>query len=32
MNGSLEMVEGYVHPVEIHRPLPDALQGAGASR
>jgi fructose/tagatose bisphosphate aldolase len=32
VNGSKEMVEGYVHPVEIHRPLPDALQGAGASR
>jgi fructose/tagatose bisphosphate aldolase len=32
VNGSMEMVEGYVHPVEIHRPLPDALRGAGASR
>jgi len=32
VNGSKEMVEGYVHPVEIHRPLPDALQGAGARR
>jgi fructose/tagatose bisphosphate aldolase len=32
VNGSKEMVEGYVHPVEIHRPLPEALQGAGASR
>jgi fructose/tagatose bisphosphate aldolase len=32
VNGSMEMVEGYVHPVEIHRPVPDALRGAGASR
>jgi fructose/tagatose bisphosphate aldolase len=26
VNGSKEMVEGYVHPVEIHRPVPDALR------
>ncbi len=26
VNGSMEMVEGYVHPVEIHRPVPDALR------
>jgi fructose/tagatose bisphosphate aldolase len=26
VNGSMEMVEGFVHPVEIHRPLPDALR------
>jgi fructose/tagatose bisphosphate aldolase len=32
VNGSMEMVEGYVHPVDIHRPVPDALRGAGASR
>jgi fructose-bisphosphate aldolase, class II len=32
VNGSLDMVEGYVRPVEIHRPLPDALRGAGARR
>jgi fructose/tagatose bisphosphate aldolase len=32
VNGSKEMVEGYVHPVEIHRPLPDALRGASARR
>ncbi len=32
VNGSMDMVEGYVHPVEIHRTLPDALRGAGARR
>jgi fructose/tagatose bisphosphate aldolase len=26
VNGSMEMVEGYVHPVEIHRPVPEALR------
>jgi fructose/tagatose bisphosphate aldolase len=26
VNGSIEMVEGYVRPVEIHRPLPEALR------
>jgi hypothetical protein len=26
------MVDGYIHPVEIHRALPDALQGAEAGR
>ena len=32
VNGSMDMVEGYVHPVEIHRPLPEALRGATAGR
>jgi fructose/tagatose bisphosphate aldolase len=32
VNGSREMVDGYVHPVEIHRPLPDALREAAALR
>jgi fructose/tagatose bisphosphate aldolase len=31
VNGSVEMVEGYVRPVEIHRPLPEALREAGVS-
>jgi fructose/tagatose bisphosphate aldolase len=26
VNGSIEMVEGYIRPVEIHRPLPEALR------
>jgi fructose/tagatose bisphosphate aldolase len=26
VNGSMEMVEGYIHPVEIHRPVPEALR------
>ena len=28
VNGSREMVDGYVRPVEVHRPLPDALREA----
>jgi len=32
VNGSREMVERYVHPAEIHRPLPDALRGAAVAR
>jgi fructose/tagatose bisphosphate aldolase len=33
VNGSEEMVDGFVRPVEIHRPLPDALREvAGTSR
>jgi fructose/tagatose bisphosphate aldolase len=32
VNGSREMVDGYVEPVEIHRAHPDALRGAGAGR
>ncbi len=30
VNGSLELVNRYVHPVEVHRPLPEALQAAVA--
>jgi fructose-bisphosphate aldolase, class II len=29
--GSRDMVEGYIQPVEIHRPLPDALRSAVAA-
>ncbi|HEV8547028.1 MAG TPA: class II fructose-bisphosphate aldolase [Candidatus Limnocylindrales bacterium] len=32
VNGSREMVDGYIEPVEIHRAQPDALRGAGAGR
>jgi fructose/tagatose bisphosphate aldolase len=32
VNGSMDMVDGYIRPVEVHRPLPEALSGAGASR
>jgi fructose/tagatose bisphosphate aldolase len=32
VNGSMDMVEGYVRPAEIHRPLPEVLRGAGAGR
>jgi fructose/tagatose bisphosphate aldolase len=32
VNGSMEMVEGFVHPVELHRPLPEAVREAGVSR
>jgi hypothetical protein len=32
VNGSQEMVDGFVHPVEIHRAIPDVLHGAGAGR
>jgi fructose-bisphosphate aldolase class II len=28
VNGSEDMIDGYVRPVEIHRPLPDALREA----
>ena len=28
VNGSMDMVEGFVHPVEIHRPAPEALKQA----
>jgi fructose/tagatose bisphosphate aldolase len=32
VNGSREMVDAYVRPVELHRPLPDALrEAAGAA-
>ncbi|HEV8490154.1 MAG TPA: class II fructose-bisphosphate aldolase [Candidatus Limnocylindrales bacterium] len=30
--GTREMVARYVHPVELHRPLPDALRSAVAAR
>jgi hypothetical protein len=32
VNGSQEMVDGFVHPIEIHRAVPDVLHGAGAGR
>ena len=32
VNGSMDMIEGYVHPVESHRPLPEALRTAGVGR
>jgi fructose/tagatose bisphosphate aldolase len=32
VNGSREMVERYIHTVELHRPLPDALRSAVAAR
>ena len=31
VNGSREMVDAYVRPVEVHRPIPDALRGAVAA-
>jgi fructose/tagatose bisphosphate aldolase len=31
VNGSEEMVQGFVHPVEVHRPLPEALRSAVAA-
>jgi fructose/tagatose bisphosphate aldolase len=32
VNGSHDMVERYIRPVELHRPLPDALRSAVAAR
>jgi fructose/tagatose bisphosphate aldolase len=32
VNGSMEMVDGYIRPVEMHRPLPEALGAAAAPR
>ncbi len=32
VNGSREMVERYIDPVEVHRPLPDPLRSAVAAR
>ena len=32
VNDSREMVDRYVQPVEVHRPIPDALRGAVATR
>ena len=31
VNGSREMIAAYIHPVELHRPLPDALREAVAA-
>jgi len=31
VNGSRDMVDGYIHPVRTQLPLPDALKGAGAA-
>ena len=31
VNGSREMVDAYVRPVEVHRPIPEALRGAVAA-
>ncbi len=31
VNGSEEMLQGFVHPVELHRPLPEALRSAVAA-
>ena len=32
VNDSRAMVDRYVQPVELHRPIPDALRGAVAAR
>jgi fructose/tagatose bisphosphate aldolase len=32
VTGSRAMVDRYVHPVEVHRPIPEALQAAVATR
>ena len=32
VNGSREMVEAYIRPVEAHRPIPDPLKEAAAAR
>jgi fructose/tagatose bisphosphate aldolase len=32
VNGSREMVDAYVRPVEVHRPIPESLRGAVAAR
>ena len=32
VNGSREMVDAYVRPVEVHRPIPEALREAVAAR
>jgi len=32
VNGSREMVAKYIHPLELHRPVPDALRSAVAAR
>jgi fructose/tagatose bisphosphate aldolase len=32
VNGSRDMVDGYIAPVEVHLPVPNALSGASAGR
>jgi hypothetical protein len=32
VNGSREMVDAYIRPVEVHRPIPEPLRGAVAAR
>ncbi len=32
VNGTREMITAYIRPVELHRPIPDALRGAVAAR
>jgi fructose/tagatose bisphosphate aldolase len=32
VNDSREMVDKYIQPVELHRPIPDALRGVAAAR
>jgi fructose/tagatose bisphosphate aldolase len=32
VNGSIGMVDRYIHPVEIHRPVPEALRESSAAR
>ncbi|HET9084332.1 MAG TPA: class II fructose-bisphosphate aldolase [Candidatus Limnocylindrales bacterium] len=32
VNGSREMVEAYIRPIEAHRPIPDSLKEAAAAR
>jgi len=32
VNGSREMVDAYIRPVEVHRPIPETLRGAAAAR
>ena len=31
VNGTREMVAAYIHPVELHRPLPDVLRAGVAA-
>ena len=31
MNGTREMITAYIRPVEVHRPIPDALREAVAA-
>jgi fructose/tagatose bisphosphate aldolase len=32
VNGSRDMIAAYIRPVEVHRPIPDGLRGAVATR